>query len=155
MTWVTCSQAGWGAGGSPGTRTSFSWLASKVICPCFLAASRIAKPEHIHWFKILVPKPHARVSQDIEPQPSTTNQNNAGLCPLGYPQLTLGMVLVIPSEHSFCTSAKVQLNIADMSGDSNARLHLHSSCCMLVATVPPPQPHFKLRCIWEGVWLCG
>lgn len=36
MTWATCSPAGWGAGGSPGIRTSSNWLASKVTAPASL-----------------------------------------------------------------------------------------------------------------------
>jgi len=63
MTWDTCSQAGWGAGGSPGTRTSSNWLASKVICPCFLAASRTAKPAYTDWLNTLVHRPHERELQ--------------------------------------------------------------------------------------------
>ncbi len=83
MTWVTCSRAGWGAGGSPGTKTSCNWLALKVICPCFLPASRIEKPEYIHWFNTRVPRPHARISQDVELQLSIDNKNNAGPRSLG------------------------------------------------------------------------
>ena len=49
------------------------------------AASRIAKPEYINWFNILVPKPHARVSQDIEPQPNQAQpiRTMPGHVPLG------------------------------------------------------------------------
>ncbi len=123
MTWVTCSQVGWGAGGSPGTRTSSNWLVSKVICPCFLAASRTAKPEYTDWLNPSVPKLHARLSQDVELQSSTNSQSNAGSWPLGYLQLCLGMFLGASPEDSFCSSAKVQLKVADMCGD---RLHVHN-----------------------------
>ena len=122
MTWVTCSQAGWGAGGSPGIRTSSNWLASKVICPCFLAASCIAKPAHTDWLNTLAPRPHARVSQDVKLQSSTDYQNGAGLCPLAM-CICLCMLTGSPLEHSFCTSAKVQLEVAGMSSDG---LHVHN-----------------------------
>ena len=44
--------------------------------------------------------------------------------PPWYLQLSLGMLLGSPPEHSFCTSAKVQLEFADMCSD---RLHVHNS----------------------------
>ena len=39
--------------------------------------------------------------------------------PPWYLQLSLGMLLGSPPEHSFCTSAKVQLEVADMCSDDN------------------------------------
>jgi len=149
MTWVTCSPAGWGAGGSPGIRTSSSWLASKVICPCFLAASCIAKPEHTDWFNSFVPKPHARVSQDAGSQSSINDQNNAGSHPLGICKCLWVWSLL----HHQSIPSVLQLRCSWRLRACLVMACMYTTGCWLpVAIDPPLQPKLQYR---EGVLLCG
>ncbi len=80
-----------------------------------------------------------------------------------YLPLSLGMFLGSPPEHSFCDSAKVQLEVADMCSD---RLHVHNrllaASCHRSSTPAQAAIHFGRRlALWstlavgvDSVWWC-